>query len=364
MIHHRRCQRCVMDESDPGIRFDPQGLCSHCQRWDAVQRHAWMPDERGAQRLSEAVIRIRSDGAGRPYDAIIGLSGGVDSAAMAVRLADTGLRLLAVHVDGGWNSAIAVGNIERLVRHLGIDLVVHVVDWDEMRDLQLAFLRAGVPNQDIPQDHAFFARLRAEARRFGVRWFLSGHNLATEAVLPAAWGYNAMDLTHLRAIHRRFGTRPLRLFPTISLLQLKLLDPLFHRLRIIYPLDWMAYDRDSAKAELSQRLGWQDYGEKHHESRFTRFFQTWWLPTRFGYDKRLAHLSSRILSGQISRGIALAQLEQPAFDPEMIVEDQYFIARKLGVDATEFARILAAPTRRHEEFPSNAWVTRLAARFR
>lgn len=360
----RTCVRCVMDGSDPEIAFSADGVCSHCLRFERRQRPAWMPDERGAARLRAWVERARARGRGRPYDAVLGLSGGVDSAWLALRLAGSGLRILAVHVDCGWNSAIAVGNIERLLRHCCMDLATHVVYWPEMRDLQLAFLRAGVPNQDIPQDHAIFAALRAEARRFGVRCLVSAHNLASESVLPSAWGYNAMDLRHLRAIHARFGVRPLHRFPTIGLFRLKIADPRLHRLEAVRPLDWMPYDRARAKAELAAALGWQDYGGKHGESRFTRFFQGWWLPTRFGWDKRRAHLSSLILAGQATREQALAELARPPWDPAGLERDLRFIARKLGCGTDEFRALCAGPVRRHADFPSHAWITALAGRVR
>lgn len=360
----RVCLRCVMDCSDPDIGFDADGVCSHCRHFDARQRSDWMPDEHGKRRLSDWIARTRARGEGRSYDAVIGLSGGVDSAYLALRLAGSGLRLLAVHVDCGWNSAVAVGNIERIVRGTGLDLVTHVVYWPEMRDLQLAFLRAAVPNQDIPQDHAIFAALRSEARRFGVPCLVSAHNIASESVLPRAWGYNAMDERHLRDIHRRFGRRPLHRYPTIGLFRLKIADPLLHRLEVVRPLDWMPYRREQAKAELAAAVGWRDYGGKHHESRFTRFFQSWWLPNRFGWDKRRAHLSSLILSGQLGRDEALAQLERPACDGQRVDQDMRFIARKLGCPEEEFRAICAAPVRRHDEFASHAWLTAWAGRVR
>lgn len=364
MTGRRVCVRCVMDESDPQIAIDAAGVCSHCRRFDAVERHRWMPDARGTARLSAFVDAARRQGRGRAYDAVIGISGGIDSAFLAMRLARTGLRLLAVHVDCGWNTAIAVGNIERLVRSAGIDLATHVVYWPEMRDLQRAFLRSGVPNQDIPQDHAIFAALRREARIHGVRWLVSAHNIASESVLPAAWGYNAMDLRHLRAIHRRFGALQLRRFPTIGLLRLKLGDPCVLGLRSVRPLDWMPYSRDAAHAELSAACGWRDYGGKHHESRFTRFFQSWWLPARYGWDKRRAHLSSLVLSGQMLREDALKRLEQPPCDPGIVHDDRAFIARKLRFSPEEFAALCASEPRSHAEYPSNAWITALAGRIR
>lgn len=364
MAGQRICVHCVMDGSDPGIDFDAAGVCSHCRHFETRQRGDWMPDGRGALRLSAWIERTRARGRGRPYDAVIGLSGGVDSAFLALRLASSGLRLLAVHVDCGWNSAVAVGNIERIVRGTGLDLATHVVYWPEMRDLQLAFLRAAVPNQDIPQDHAIFAALRAEARRFRVPSLVSAHNLASECVLPRAWGYNAMDLRHIQDIHHRFGRTRLRRFPTIGLFRLKVADPLLHRLEVVRPLDWMPYRREQAKAELAAAVGWMDYGGKHHESRFTRFFQSWWLPSRFGWDKRRAHLSSLILSGQIERAQALAELERPAWDGQRLEQDMRFIARKLRCSEAEFRAICAAPVRQHSAFASNAWLTACAGRIR
>lgn len=359
----RQCVRCVMDESDPQIVFDAEGVCSHCRHWDTVQAVHWLPDERGQKRLEAEVARLRAAGRGRPYDAAIGLSGGVDSAWLAMRLAVSGLRLLAVHVDTGWNTAVAAGNILAVVKGLGIDLDTEVVDWEEMRDLQLAFLRSGVPNQDIPQDHAIFAGVRRLMRRHGVACLLSGHNLATESVLPAAWGYNAMDLRHLRAIHRRFGQRPLRGFPVLPLWRLRLLEPLAG-IRVLRPLDWLAYDRATAERELSARFGWRSYGGKHEESRFTTFFQSSWLPRRFGWDKRRAHLSSRILSGQIRRDEALAELEAPPCLPGREIRLARAIARKLDLDYDALQRLMTAPRRAHDDYPSNAWITRLSGRIR
>jgi hypothetical protein len=280
-----------------------------------------------------------------------------------MRLSALGLRLLAVHVDTGWNRAVAAANIRAVTGSLGLDLDTEVVEWDEMRDLQLAFIRSGVPNQDIPQDHAIFAGVRRLMRKHDVSCLLSGHNLATESVLPASWGYNAMDLRHMRAIHRRFGERPLRRFPTLPLWRLRLAEPLlgFHVLR---PLDWMAYDRANAEGELSARIGWRSYGGKHEESRFTAFFQSSWLPRRFGWDKRRAHMSSRILSGQISRAAAMDVLACPPCSAAAEIRLTQAIARKLEITVAELQVLMAQPLHAHAEYPSHAWLTRLAGRVR
>lgn len=367
MSAYRICNRCVMDTSDPEVEFDDDGLCNHCRAFFDQLLPNWLPDERGAAVLEQNLRLIREDGRERGYDCIIGLSGGIDSSYLALRLRERGLRMLAVHIDGGWNSEIAVGNIERLVNYLDIDLYTHVIDWDEMKDLQLAFLRSGVPNQDIPQDHAFFAQLYALANKHRIRWFLSGHNLATESILPRSWGYNAMDGDHLRAIHRRFGSIPLRRFPVMGFWNQYFWTPRVLGLRILHPLNWMPYEKADAQRVLSAAVGWRDYGDKHHESRFTRFFQGWYLPARYGWDKRRAHLSSLILSGQISRDQAIARLAEPPYDVSLMESDRAFIAKKLGVSEAEFAELCSVAPRRHEDYPNQvarlrralAWKSRI-----
>jgi len=343
-----------MDASDPDITFDEAGVCSHCQLWERRDRPTWFPNEEGARRWAAWVEKIKADGRGKDYDCILGISGGADSAYLAWKLRDHGLRILAVHVDGGWNSEVSVANIELLVKRLKIDLFTHVVDWEEMRDLQLAFFRSGVANQDTPQDHAFFAQLYRQATSHRIGYFLSGGNLATECVLPRSWGYTAMDRRHLRAIHRRFGTRRLRSFPTVSFLDMYLVNPYLRGFRTLRPLDLMVYRKAEAKRELAEGLGWRDYGEKHHESRFTKFFQSWYLPVKFGFDKRKAHLSSMILTSQITREEALAELQRPSFDAATLDEDKRFIAKKLGISGDEFEAILAQPNRSWRDYPSNA----------
>jgi N-acetyl sugar amidotransferase len=342
-----------MDTTDPDITFDEYGVCSHCRHFEAVTRHQWFPNAEGARRWEQIVDQVKREGKNKEYDCIIGLSGGLDSAYLAYKIRDAGLRPLAVHVDGGWNSEIAVANIERMVKALRLDLYTHVVDWEEMRDLQLAFFRASVANQDVPQDHAFFAELYRCVLANDIKYFLIGGNIATECVLPESWGYNAMDLRHIMGIHRKFGKTRLEKFPKIGFMKLYGMQ-VFGRLKVVRPLNLMEYDREKAAKDLLGAVGWRHYGAKHHESRFTKFFQSYYLPVKFGFDKRKAHLSSLIVTGQMNRSDAMEELTRPPFDGREISFDMAFVAKKLGVDLESFKAILELPCRTYRDYPSNA----------
>jgi len=347
------CTRCILDTSDPGISFDQEGVCISCRNFDAYVKPIWTPDERGKQKLDAYVAQIRDEGKNEEYDSIIGLSGGVDSSYLAYVAKKLGLRPLAVHVDAGWNSELAVKNIEQLVKSLGIDLHTHVVDWEEMRDLQVAFLKSGVANQDTPQDHAIFGALYACAVKNKIWHVLNGTNYATESLSSSASGYIAMDLRQLKGIHRRFGERPLKTFPTVSFFQYYVYYPFIKRMRIHRLLDYMPYNKDEAMKVLQQELGWRYYGSKHYESRFTKFFQGYYLPTRFGFDKRRLHLANLILSGQMTRDEALRIMSQPAYPPEELNEDKIFVVKKLGLTMEEFEQLLTAPKKTFRDYPSN-----------
>jgi N-acetyl sugar amidotransferase len=349
----RVCTRCIMDTTDAEISFDEAGVCSHCRHFDEVFRPSWFPNEEGRRKLELVVDTIKAEGRGRDYDCIIGLSGGVDSSYLAIKAKELGLRPLVMHVDAGWNSELAVKNIENLVKALGFDLFTLVIDWEEMRDLQIAFLRSGIANQDVPQDHAYFAGLYRFATRENIRWVLSGGNYATEGILPQSWGYNAMDVRHLKAIHRKFGTHPLRTYPTVSFFNLYVGYPLIRKMKVLRPLDFMPYDKEAAMQELSARFGWRYYGAKHHESVWTKFFQGYYLPTRFGFDKRKAHLSSLIVSGQISRAEAVAEMEEGVYPPEEIRRDRVFVCKKLGLTEGELDALIAAPRKTYCDYPNN-----------
>lgn len=352
---YQMCRRCVMDTTDPEITFGADGVCSHCRRFELEMKPHWKPTPEGAQELQQIIARIKAEGQGKRYDCVIGLSGGVDSSYLAVKVVEWGLRPLVVHVDAGWNSELAVKNIEQIVTKLGLDLVTCVVDWEDMKELHLSFLRAGLANQDVPQDHAFFAALYKYAADAGIRHVISGANYATEGVLPQSWGYDAMDATHVRSVHRRFGSRPLRKFPIISFFQYYFYFPKIRKMTVISPLNYMEYNKIDAIDYLEKNFGWRYYGGKHYESRWTRFFQAYYLPEKFGYDKRKAHLSSLVVSGQISREEALSELEKPLYSGNELAEDRAFVAKKLGIDLKQLDAFVTETPRHYSEFPTNAW---------
>lgn len=352
--HHRICSFCVMDDSNPAIQFDEEGNCNCCR--DAIARmpSEWWTGTEGENRMNKLVVNLKAKGRGKPYDAMVGLSGGIDSAYLA-HLASKkhGLRLLAVHVDGGWNSEPAVANIETMVRSLGVDFHTHVIEWQEMRDLQVAFLKASVLNQDIPQDHAFFATLYRTAQRFGVRDFLSGVNFASESIVPPGFGHPSIDGKHLRSIHKTFGCQPLDSYPVMELPEYLWMTRIRKQLTIHRPLNYLAYDKEAAQVELKREYGWRDYGGKHSESRFTKFYQDIYLTRKFAFDKRRLHLSSLIVSGQMTRAAALKGLENPPISSQQERRDIKFVAKKLGLTTAELNEFIESPPRQHKSYPNS-----------
>jgi N-acetyl sugar amidotransferase len=353
-----------MDTSDSNIVFDDRGWCDYCNNYFTNVLPHWHPDERGAVALQRDIDRIKRDGRGRPYDCLIGISGGVDSSYLTYLAVEKfGLRPLMLHVDAGWNSQQAVHNIERLVDALGLDLHTEVVDWQEMQDLQLAFFKAQVPHLDTPQDHAFFASLYNFAARHAVKYILTGANYSTECVRePLEWHYHASDLIQLEDIHRRFGRRPLRRFPRSDILTYKIYYRFVKGVRVVKPLNFVPYRKEEAMQALIDRFGWQRYAHKHYESRFTRFYEGYWLPTRFGFDKRRAHFSSLILTNQMTRDEALQRIAQPAYDPATIDQDFEYIATKLDISVAELRALHAAPKRSFRDYRNRMAVISLGTR--
>jgi len=339
-----------MDTSDPAITFDAEGVCSHCRNFDDVTVKSWYPNDEGSTRLAAICDQVRKAGAGQDYDCILGLSGGVDSSYLALKIKDYGLRPLVVHVDAGWNSELAVFNIEQIIKHCGYDLHTQVIDWEEMRDLQVAYLRSGVANQDVPQDHAFFASLYKFAVANRIRYVISGGNIATESVFPVSWHHAAMDSDSLLAIHKKFGHRKLDTFPRIGIFQYYFYFPFIYKMKTVRPLNYMPYDKQMALQFLKDTIGYKDYGRKHGESVFTKFFQNYYLPKKFGYDKRRPHLSSQILSGQLSRDDALRALQDPLYDERELREDIEYVARKLGLSADELTQLAMPPGVDYSEY--------------
>ena len=353
------CTRCVMDTTAEEISFDQEGVCSFCHYFDTTVKSTLerAKTKEGRRLLEEIVRKIKESGKNKPYDSILGISGGTDSSYLAHLAVSLGLRPLAVHVDTGWNTPESEANIHKLVEKLGLDLEIFVVDWEEMKDLQLAFYKASVKNCEIPQDHAFLAVLYKKAAEKGVNYILTGGNLATESILPRSWGFNAADSRHLLAVHKLFGTKPLKNFPILTFWSRYLYYPFIKGIKEVRLLNLVSYNKKEAKRILAEKYGWKDYGLKHYESVLTRFFQGYYLPTKFGIDKRRAHFSSLILSGQMKREEALEELKKAPYpDSELLKQDKDIIAQKLGLTLFEWEAILALPPRDHSEFPSSEFL--------
>jgi N-acetyl sugar amidotransferase len=358
------CTRCVMDSSDPDIRFDEHGVCHHCARYDEAVRTRVVSGAAAKEQLDALVADIRSTGRGHDYDCIIGISGGVDSTYVAYAVKRMlGLRPLAVHLDNGWDSELAVKNIEHVLKKLDIPLYTHVLDWDEFRDLQLAFLRASTPDSEVPSDHAIVAVLYEVARRQGVRYILSGCNVRTESHLPPAWSQGHQDWRYIKSLQRQFGQRALKSFPHRSLL-VQMLDQ--RRVHWVDILNYLDYRKADALEVLQKELGWRYYGGKHYESIYTRFYQGYILPKKFGFDKRKMHLSSLICSGEITREIALAELAQPTYAEALQASDREYVIKKLGMTEAEFDQIMSAPPKRYDDYPTytNGRPARIVRRLR
>lgn len=346
MLGHQICALCVMDSSDPDFVLDLEGVCNYCRVAQSVEQRWRLGDDDSA--IRSTIDRIKSVN-GREYDCILGLSGGVDSSYLALKAHEWGLRPLVVHIDAGWNSEASVQNIQALVEYCDYELHTEVIDWGVMRRLQVAYLRSGVVNQDVPQDHAIFAGLYRFARENRVRYILSGFNAATEAV-AVNWHGPAMDSRNIRAIFEVYGEGNLDGFPLVSFSDYYFAMPLLHRMRTLSPLDVIHYNREKAISELVERVGWKPYGRKHGESLWTRFYQNHYLPVRLGLDKRRPHLSSQIHSGQITRAAALELLDEPLYDPIELARDEDYIRKKLRLSQAEWDAFMQLPARSHMEF--------------
>jgi N-acetyl sugar amidotransferase len=345
----RICSKCVMDTTDPDITFDAEGVCDHCRKYDELAIRACCTGEVGKHMSGMLVEEIRQAGKGRDYDCIIGLSGGVDSTFVAFKVKELGLRPLAVHLDNGWDSELAVKNIENVINRLKIDLHTHVIDWEEFRDLQLSFLKASTPDSEIPSDHAILALMHQMADKVGVKYIITGCNVRTETHLPKAWSQGHWDWKYIKAVHERFGSVPLKTFPHTDFKR-------FHRYILIHTqvdiLNYLDYVKKDAKELIKREFGWKDYGGKHYESIYTRFYQGYILPRKFGYDKRKAHFSSLICSGEMKREEALEELTKEPYPPELQNEDKAYVTKKLGITEEEFEWIMNLPKKTYWQYPS------------
>lgn len=348
-----------MDTSDPNIHFQANGVCEYCANFDSNIQPNWDTGAGGALALQRLAERIKTDGQGKDFDCIIGLSGGLDSSYAAyIAKEKMGLRPLLFHVDAGWNTDQAVGNIEKLVDGLGLELFTEVINWEEMKDLQAAFLRSGIPDQDLPQDAAFFSGLYKFARQYKVKHIITGSNFSTECCRePEEWGgYLGIDTTLFKDIHRQFGKRPLETFPLTDILVYKLYYQKLLGMTVHHPLNLVPYVKKDAEDELNRRFGWQRFQHKHHESRFTRFYEDYWLPRRFGFHKRRAHFSSLIMTGQMTREAALERLSRPEMDEHFLKQEFEYVAHKLDMTVDELQQVFDAPKKTYRDYRNKRWL--------
>ncbi|MEN2489801.1 N-acetyl sugar amidotransferase [Flavobacterium sp. B11] len=331
------CTNCVMDTSDSKIVFDDKGMCDHCNDFYTNVQPNWHTDEKGRAEMLEVVAKIKKEGEGKDFDCILGMSGGVDSSYLLhLAVKELGLRPLVFHVDGGWNSELAVNNIQVMIDKLGLDLYTEVINWEEMKDFQLAFFKSGVPHLDIPQDHAFVATLYNFANKYNIKYILNGGNISTECVRnPMEYLYYGTDMAQIRDIRKKFGKNKMLTYPFSPVLKHKFYLRYIKGVQVVKPLNYMPYVKEEALKLLADEYGWTPYPQKHFESRFTKFYEGYWLPERFGFDTRRVQYSSLILTGQMTREKALENLQKTAYNPELIEEEFKYIATKLGISVEE-----------------------------
>lgn len=364
MPKYQICSRCIMDTSDPNITFDGQGVCDYCNNFKNEIQPNWHTDARGAAELASLAEKIKAEGKGKDFDCIIGLSGGLDSSyATYITKEKMGLRPLLVHVDAGWNTDQAVGNIEKLIDGLGLDLYTDVVNWDEMRRLQVAFLRAGIPDQDLVQDAAFFSGLYKFARKHAIKHIITGSNFSTECCRePEEWGgYLGIDKRLFNDIWHQHGEGNLKSFPLTDILVYKLWYQKVLGMKVLHPLNLVPYVKKDAEDELERLFGWQRFKHKHHESRFTRFYEDYWLPRRFGFEKRRAHFSSLIMTGQMTREEALERISRPEMDEHFLKQEFEYVAHKLGLTVVELQQLFDAPKKTYRDYKNKRWAIGVGA---
>ena len=357
---YQRCTRCVMDTTDSKITFDENGVCDHCRNFDKNIAPYWRPQENRFDELEKLAEQIRKAGRNSEYDCILGLSGGADSSYLAYIAKEVmHLRPLALVVDTGWNLNVAVENIEKIVKGLDLDMYTEVINWKEMADLQLAFFKAGISSQDFPQDHAIFASLYNYAVKHNIKYVLTGSNSATEFIRPPVEWLYMNDLRMAKDIHKKFGQRELKTFPMCGMLTYKVYYRYFKGMRRAYPLDYVVYNKAEAEDLLHEKYGWTKYENKHYENVFTRFFEGYYLPHKFVFDTRKNVLSNQILAGTMTREEALQILENPSYDPDLMIQDKEYVAKKLGITVREFEDIIEGPNKTPADYKNSMWLIKL-----
>ncbi len=349
---YQQCTRCVMDTTDPYIVFDEHGHCNHCNILFNTVNDPSFKKKYNETALREIIKKMKRSGQGKEYDCVLGLSGGIDSSYTAYLLKKFEVRTLLVHMDNGWNAEEAVRNMKNIADLLKFDYESYVLDWEEFKDLQLSFLRASVVEADTPTDIAILGALHEVAAKYSIKYIISGGNLATEGILPRNWHYNAKDMRYLKSIHRQFGKKPLRNFPSFGLLK-ECWYKFFRGIRMVYLLNYISFSKSHAKAILEKELHWRYYGGKHHESHYTKFIQSYFLPLKFNLDYRKATLSSQICAGEISRPDALELLKKPGYSPEEVEKEKKFVAKKLDISCIELDEIIRLPSKSYRDYPNN-----------
>ncbi|SDH87285.1 N-acetyl sugar amidotransferase [Planococcus glaciei] len=348
------CTNCIMDTTDSKIKFDESGVCDYCNSFKYDILPDWKPGNEKLEELNIIAKKIKEAGKGKKYDCILGLSGGVDSSYLAyIAKEKMGLRPLIYTVDTGWNLNVAVENIEKLVKKLDLDMYTEVVNWNEMKDLQLAFFKSQVPYQDLPQDHVIFAGLYNYAVKHGIKYVLTGSNIATEAVRPPIEWVHLNDLTLIKDIHKQYGSVKLKNMPMCGMFKYRLNYAYLRGMKRLAPLDYINYDKEKAEKELFDLYGWEKYANKHYENIFTRFYEGYYLPYKFGFDKRRAYFSNMILADQMSREEAIIKISENAYDKETMEADLEYIAKKLGITPESFKNIINGPNKKYSDYKNS-----------
>jgi N-acetyl sugar amidotransferase len=352
----QRCSISVMDTiADPNITFDENGVCNYYHEYKKAETNFVLTGQAGQDKLAADIQKIKDDSAGKKYDCILGLSGGVDSTYLCHLAKEQGLNPLVVHCDNGWNSELAQHNIENTVKKCGFDLFTYVINWEHFRELQLSYIKASVVDIEVLTDHAFMAVLYEQARKWKIKYVLAGMNIVTEHVLPSHWIYSKGDAVNIKAIQKKFGTKTLKALATFPFLDYRnkkyCTDVL--KMEVITPLNYIEYVYDDVKALIQEKLDWRDYGGKHYESVWTRFYQGYLLPRKFNIDKRKAHLSNLIFSGQLTREEALEKLNTPTYNSlDLMEEDLEYVIKKFGLTPEQFEQIINEPRREHKDYPT------------
>ena len=364
-ISNKICSRCIMDCSDSNIKFNENNLCDYCINFEKNIKPSWNKNLENEQILSAISNKIRLQGINRDFDCIIGLSGGLDSSYAAyIAKEKMGLRPLLFHVDAGWNTDQAVGNIEKLVDGLNSDLFTEVVNWESIKRMQVAFLKSGIPDQDLVQDAVFFSELYKFARKYKIKYILTGSNFSTECCRePEEWGgYLGIDNKLFSDIWKKHGCGQENDLALIDTIVYKILYQKIYGMKVVYPLNMVHYKKIDAENELKNKFGWQSFLHKHHESRFTRFYEDYWLPRRFGFDKRRAHFSSLIMTGQMTREEALKRISKPEMSEEFLSHEFEYVANKLDLSKDELKKLFELPKKYYHNYKNKKWIISLGAK--